>query len=237
MKLPAFRLVIFLLLLAGWVVALWVWVKPVVQADWLVWQGNVAFEKAGFGDAEVAFRKATALAPFRNSHYNLGNSLYRQGRVSEAIQEYLAQLKVKDEALKAEALFNLGNAFFATGDTLKSLEAFKEALLLKPEDGQARQNFLYVWRARQAQLRKEERAAHQKEPQNAKENTPETQAKAGEEEKGKPGSERQEDNTKLSDKNIEDLLSQIRKNEEAARGKINKSKQRNQKLPPGELDY
>lgn len=227
---------VYLLFLAGGLVLLWFLNKPALQTDYVTWQGQRAFEKAAFGDAEVAFRKAASLQRFCNLNYELGNSLYRQGRLTEAIKAYRAYLAIPGSG-HAAAWFNAGNACFATGDTLQSLEAFTAALVLAPEDLQTRQNFLFVWRLRQKQLQREKPKAAAPRPENAGDQASETRRNQEQGEKEKPGAEKPGSKAELTDKNVADLLSQLQKNEAAARNRINSSRYRHPKTAPGELDY
>ena len=58
------------------------------SAHSLLRDGNAAFEKKQFGEAEEFYRKAVELEGSGKAVYNLGNALYEQGRYEEAIPKY-----------------------------------------------------------------------------------------------------------------------------------------------------
>lgn len=86
-------------------------------------------------EAEKYFRKSIALMPgYSLALNNLGFCLVRLGRDTEA-------LKIFQQALSmAEAYNNLGVAYERSGDRLKALTCYKEALRESPDLAQARKN-------------------------------------------------------------------------------------------------
>jgi Ca-activated chloride channel family protein len=72
------------------------------------------------------------------SLYNLGNTLYKQGKYKEALKTY-SKIVTEDERLEYKKLHNLGNSFVKTNELLKAKEFYEKALKIK-NDEQTRQN-------------------------------------------------------------------------------------------------
>ncbi len=112
----------------------------------LIRQGNRYFEQGRFVEAEAIYRQVLEADPGnRAAQYNLGNALYRQGRLEEAAEifEGLTGM-LPDEAKKAEAWHNLGNSRLKSGNIAESIEAYKQALRLAPMDDDTRYNLAYA---------------------------------------------------------------------------------------------
>lgn len=104
--------------------------------------GNAAFEKKAFDEAEVNYKKATEKSPEAfEGWFNLGNALYKQKRFDEALEAYQkgAQFAGNKERAAA-AMHNIGNTFSAQKQYDKAVEAYKAALRLNPNDEQTRYN-------------------------------------------------------------------------------------------------
>ena len=104
-------------------------------------KGDNAYEKGGYSDAEVNYRRALEKENTTQGEYNLGNSTYRQERFDEAIKHYESAAEAaKDRQTKARAYHNLGNSYFQKGKIQESIEAYKNALRLNPNDFDTKRN-------------------------------------------------------------------------------------------------
>lgn len=123
--------------------------------------GNRKFRKEAFKEAEIDYRKAvvkdsTSMA----GEYNLANTLYRQndfegaGKSLEVVKESAAAVQAaplaKDKAVveqvgkSADYFYNLGDAALQKKDYAAAVDAFKEALLRRPGDIDAKENYIYA---------------------------------------------------------------------------------------------
>ena len=116
-------------------------------------RGNRQFAKEKYGDADISYRKglnadSTSVA----SAYNLGNNLYRQGNYAEAGKFYQQALRHIPEtrSLKKQSeqgfdtYFNLGDAALQQKQYRAAMEAFMQALLINPDDMEAKENYVYA---------------------------------------------------------------------------------------------
>ena len=74
-------------------------------------------------------------------YYNIGNLNYLNGDTESALKNYQNSLIDSDPNLKAHTLYNMGNTLYQMGDLQKSVELFKEALTLAPNDEDIRHNY------------------------------------------------------------------------------------------------
>ncbi len=120
-------------------------------------RGNDAFEEKAYTQSEINYRKAAEKSP--NSYkavYNMGDALYKQGKYEEAAKKFssLANRDLPDGKL-ANAYHNLGNALFSSDQLKQSIEAYKNALKLNPDDIETKHNLTHALRKlRQQQQQK-----------------------------------------------------------------------------------
>ncbi len=112
----------------------------------LLREGNRLFEEGNFSQAEEKFRKALEKdSNNTKALFNLGNSLYRQGRLGEAAEVFETLNHLAGESsIRADALHNLGNSQLGAGKIPESIESYKESLRLNPEDEDTRYNLAYA---------------------------------------------------------------------------------------------
>ena len=109
-------------------------------------KGNRDFKKENWREAEIDYRKALVKDSLSMAaNYNLANTLYREGDYAQAQQAFE---RIKDVApmssSAADYYFNLGDAALQQKDYQKAVDAFMQSLILRPEDLQAKENFIYA---------------------------------------------------------------------------------------------
>ena len=109
-------------------------------------RGNRDFRKENYREAEIDYRKALVKDSLSfAANYNLAGTLYREGDYAQAMQSLD---KLKDAApasqYSADYYFNLGDAALQQQDYQKAVEAFMQSLIRRPDDIQAKENFIYA---------------------------------------------------------------------------------------------
>ena len=109
-------------------------------------RGNRDFRKENYREAEIDYRKALVKDSLSfAANYNLAGTLYREGDYAQAMQSLD---KLKDAApasqYSADYYFNLGDAAIQQQDYQKAVEAFMQSLIRRPDDIQAKENFIYA---------------------------------------------------------------------------------------------
>jgi Ca-activated chloride channel family protein len=115
--------------------------EPLSSRNKEVEQGNALLKAGNADEALKHYDKAVAALPGEaGAHFDRGTALYALSRFDEAGQEFLRATEAKDGALKAQAFYNLGNAFFKKEKFKESVEAYKRTLALDPRDERAKWN-------------------------------------------------------------------------------------------------
>ena len=108
--------------------------------------GNRKFKKEAYKEAEIDYRKAVVKDSLSvAANYNLGSSLYRQ-------QDWDGALKALDQVKDIAPLgpdaakwhFNRGDVALQKKDYASAVKAFRDALLLTPDDLEAKENYIYA---------------------------------------------------------------------------------------------
>ncbi len=107
----------------------------------LMRKGNGLFARQEFEPALEAYQQAELIEPDATAiRYNLGNTLYRLGRYQEAVAELELVLTDENPQRRADARYNMGNAVFKAGQMEPAIKAYTAALVMNPDDMQAKQN-------------------------------------------------------------------------------------------------
>ncbi len=137
-------------------------------------EGNSEYEKNRFRNAESAYRKALEKdQKMFEGNFNLGNALYKQNKFEEASQQFLnaSVCRQTPEAMN-KSLYNMGNSFLKAEKYKESVEAYKKALKLNPDDEDARYNLSYALQKlkEQQQKNQEQNKNQQKQDKQDKQN-------------------------------------------------------------------
>lgn len=111
-------------------------------------RGVKQYEKKQYAEAERSFAEARRIAPVPASEFNLGTAQIAAGRREEG-SATLAKAMV-DRSLRAEALYNRGNAALAAKSYDYAIRDYTEALRIHPHDAQAKRNLEIALARRQA---------------------------------------------------------------------------------------
>lgn len=105
-------------------------------------KGNRLMKKDKYYEAEKEYRKVLEEKPFMTeANFNLGNSLYNQGKYDEAATQYEeSMISAKEDSDNANSFYNLGNSYYNQEQYDMAVEAYKQALRINPDDQDARYN-------------------------------------------------------------------------------------------------
>lgn len=110
-------------------------------------RGNKSYNEQKYEQAAKDYEEAIKLNPNAlEANYNLGNTLYRQNEWDKSIeqQNHYMMLEKENPQKIASAWHNIGNAFLHKKDLEKTMEAYKMALRVNPEDDETRYNLAVV---------------------------------------------------------------------------------------------
>jgi Ca-activated chloride channel family protein len=104
-------------------------------------QGNNLYYKGQYDAAANKYIKSIKKNNNPIALFNLGDTLYRQGKYSESS---LAFAQLTQEAgnirIKQKAFYNMGNASFRQEDYQQAVDLYEDALKIDPKDEDARYN-------------------------------------------------------------------------------------------------
>jgi len=142
--------------------------EPVAQTTYLraFWQGAKAYVKGDFAEAQRAFQAALAVRPdAAAAHDNLGESLFRAGRLPEAAAEFQKAMETSDRLAKSRAAYNLGNTMVKQSKLEDAAAAYKKALRWNENDDDARWNLNVVMRKLEEQKKQQQQQKQDKKDQ------------------------------------------------------------------------
>jgi len=181
-------------------------------------KGNEAYKKNDYNNAENNYRDAEKLDE-KNSiaNYNLGNALYRKDNLDGAVASFDNTIKNSTEDItKEKAYYNKGVAYQKAKKLPECITAYKNALILNPQDEDARQNLqrALMEQKQQEQKDKKDQPKDDKKKKNQQQNQKDQQK--NQQPKPQP--------SKISKQDAEEKLKSLLEKEKELQDKLHKIK-------------
>lgn len=199
-------------------------------------RGNKQYAKQDYTAAEVDYRRGLEKnANSFESHYNLGNALFKQDKYAEAQAEYQKAAQLidgkADKQRLAESYHNLGNAFFAQQQYDKAVAAYQQSLRNNPKDNDTRYNLV---KAMQMLQQQEQQQQNQQDNQNQEqqqqnqqqnqeqqqENQQDEQNQEQQEQQEQQAQEQEQDDSKMDKETAEQILQALEQDEQETQEKL-----------------
>jgi Ca-activated chloride channel homolog len=175
--------------------------------DAAIRKANVLYKKGEFKEASALYQKALESnpdAPVPN--YNLGNALFRNNEMESAGKYYDNSIQNSTNTnFKGRSYYNKGVSLTKSDKLVESIEAYKQALILNPNDADARHNL------QKALFELKKRQPPPPQPNN------QPQKKQQQQQQNKQQS-------KLNKRQVENLLRALQQKEEAVQRKMQSNK-------------
>ncbi|HQE78550.1 MAG TPA: tetratricopeptide repeat protein [Bacteroidales bacterium] len=125
-----------------------------INGDIFLFQGNTAYRKGDFQQAEELYRKGLLMPSEHKSqgYFNLANSLYNQKKYDLAENEYINSLNLLDKNnnfAKSKIYYNIANLYLEQKKYDKAIDYYIKALTINPLDNDAQYNLNYAWKMMQ----------------------------------------------------------------------------------------
>ena len=133
-------------------------------------EGNKQYVAQKFTEAQKFYEQGIAdNSDSYSANFNLGNSLFRQKKYKEALEQYQkAATLTKEKKEIASAFHNVGNALMEEKNYEKSVEAYKNSLKANPKDDDTRYNLAvaqYLMKKQQEQQKQQQQQQKQEQQQ------------------------------------------------------------------------
>ena len=168
-------------------------------------EAKKAYEEENYKYATNQYKKVDTT---KEAHYNLGNSLYKQGKYKEALESY-EKIVTSDKEFEAQKLHNMGNAYVKLNDLNKAKQMYENALK-KHFDKQTKENLDRVNEAmdkkedKQNQENQNEQQNKDQEQKDKNKQDKENKDKENKDQKNKEKKDSKEKNDKNKQKNKEE---------------------------------
>jgi len=119
----------------------------------LIRSGNKSYDQQKYNQATENYTKALSKEPNNEiAIFNQADAMYQLGEYEKAISYFDAIAKQsKNKSYQSESYHNLGNTFYKQEQYEKSVEAYKQALKINPDDKETKYNLMMAM----AKLKKE----------------------------------------------------------------------------------
>lgn len=184
-------------------------------------KGNRDFRKENYREAEIDYRKALIKDSMSvAANYNLANTLYKEGdaeQASKTLERIKDAVSATDSA--ADYYFNLGDVAIARQDWQGAVEAFKESLLLRPGDLEAKENYIYARMKLQDQQNQQNQQNQDQQDQNNNQDQQDQQNQDQQDDKDQDNKDQQDQNND-QDRNDDQNKDQEQKPQQGEQPKI-----------------
>lgn len=189
--------------------------------------GNRLYNKQKYTEAEIAYRKAIV----KNNqsfiaNYNLGNSLYKQGKIDEAIKQYQAALPMagNDKKKLAAEMHNMGNALLSMKKIKESIDAYKLALKNNPKDNETRYNLAYAMALLKDQQKDQNKNNDNKNKNDKNKNKDNQNQENQQKDKDKKQQQPQPQQPQMSKENAQQILDALQQDEKDTKEKADQAR-------------
>ncbi len=184
-------------------------------------QGNRSYKEQKYEQAADRYEEALKINPSAlEPNYNLGNTFYKQNRWDESIeqQNHYLQLEKENPEKVSSSWHNIGNAFLHKKDLEKTMEAYKMALRINPNDDETRYNLAVV----QKMINDQDEEQDQQDQKQDKDQKDEPQPPEPQDKPKK--TEEQSEPEQMSRENARQILQAIEQDEKETQQRLNEMK-------------
>lgn len=180
-------------------------------------EGNSKFAEEAYMESLAAYQNAVIESPeLAEPYYNAANALYREGAFAEALALMQQALSfAEDESLAESGFYNMGNSSFNSEEWESAVAAYSDALLLNPDDPDAKYNLELALQQMEQQQQEEEQEQEQEENEEEQEQNEEEQEQNGE---GEENDQEQEGDQSQDDQNQDEESDQEQEQDKSQNG-------------------
>ena len=187
--------------------------------DALIRRGNRFYNKQDYDQSLANYEKALKKSPGNpDAHFNQGDAQYRKNDYEKAAASYDDVLQSKaDENTRQGAYYNKGVAMMRQKKLDESIDAWKNALRLNPEDAEARDNLV------KALLEKKKQEQQQQQNKKDQQDKKKDNKKQNQDQNQQDKTPKQQQ-SKLTKQQVEQYLKSLEQKEKDVQDKMNQNK-------------
>jgi tetratricopeptide (TPR) repeat protein len=207
------------------------------KAEQLNKEGNDAFTAQAFQDALAAYQTAQIEEPeLAEPYYNAANALYRQGAYEAALEQLQIALSFADQDALAQAgYYNLGNSSYNAQDLESAIASYKQALLLNPDDQDAKYNLELALQQQEQQQQNEQQQEQEQEQEDQQDQEQSDQGEQQDEQQSQDGEgEQEQQEQQQGDQPSEEQQSDQGEQQDEGQNQDGEGQQEQQDGQPGE---
>lgn len=177
--------------------------------------GNKLYKQKQFDQAAAQYQKVLSDTNV-HARYNLGDAFYRANKLDQAEKIFgdVAE-NAKQDDMRSNAYYNKGVSLSQQKKLLESIDAYKDALRIMPDDFDARENLQKALNELKKQQQKSSSQNDKKKDQDKKDDPKNPQ----------------QNKSKLNQKQAEQMLNALRQEEKAIQKDVQKNKNRSGSVP------
>ena len=188
-------------------------------------KGNRSYGKENYTESEVHYRRGLDKnSDSFESHFNLGDALFRQEKYPEALEQYVEAEKclkvaedLREEKLNsrlADTYHNIGNACYAQQQYDQAVAAYQQSLRHNPKDDETRYNLVKAMQ----QLKQQQQQQQQQEQQEDQQQQQNQQQ------------EQQQDEQQMDKETAEQILQALEQDEQETQEKMQRQQGKKRRL-------
>ena len=188
--------------------------------------GNRKFAKENYKEAEIDYRKALLRDSLSfAANYNLASTQYRENDFAaaakslEALKRHPEQVEASSHA--SDLYFNEGDIAIKQKNWQAAVDALKQSLLLRPEDMEAKENYIYAKKMLENQQKQGGGGAKDKQEQK---NNQDNNRDNNKEQQQQPQARQSQGEQQISPQQAQQMLRAIQAKEKETQDKVNKEK-------------
>ena len=196
-------------------------------------KGNRSYGKENYTESEVHYRRGLDKnSDSFESHFNLGDALFRQEKYPEALEQYVEAEKclkvaedLREEKLNsrlADTYHNIGNACYQQQQYDQAVAAYQQSLRHNPKDDETRYNLVKAMQQlKQQQQQQQQNQQNQQQQQEQQEDQQQQQNQQ---------QEQQQDEQQMDKETAEQILQALEQDEQETQEKMQRQQGKKRRL-------
>ena len=200
-------------------------------------KGNRSYGKENYTESEVHYRRGLDKnSDSFESHFNLGDALFRQEKYPEALEQYVEAEKclkvaedLREEKLSsrlADTYHNIGNACYAQQQYDQAVAAYQQSLRHNPKDDETRYNLVKAMQ----QLKQQQQQQQQQNQQNQQQQQQQQEQQEDQQQQQNQQQEQQQDEQQMDKETAEQILQALEQDEQETQEKMQRQQGKKRRL-------